>query len=72
MGIKGGRIGIVREGVLDGGVLRVEFTGEISFGNRGIMRRKMVALVTERADPDLGGEINARESVESGSTCFAT
>jgi hypothetical protein len=36
------------------------------------MRREMVTLETERTDPDLSGEVDATERVESGGACFAT
>jgi hypothetical protein len=32
----------------------------------------MVALEAERADPDLGSEINAREAIHDGCAGFAT
>lgn len=62
---------VLRERVLHGSVLRVEFTGEVSLGDHGIMRRKMVALVTERTDPDLGCEVHAREAVKDCGAGFA-
>lgn len=58
-------MGRKRESVLHGGVLSVEFAGEIGVGDHGIVRREMVALVTERADPDLGGEVDASVRVEN-------
>lgn len=57
--------------VLHGGILRVEFARQVRFGDHGIMRRKLVALVTKRTDPDLGEEINARIGVEDSGTCPA-
>lgn len=62
----------MRECVLHGGVLRVEFAGEVSFGNSGIMRREVIALVAEGADPDLGSEIDTGEGVESSGAGLAT
>ena len=58
------------EGVLIGGVLSVEFIGEICIGDHGIVRREMVALVTKGADPNLGGEGDASVRVESRGTSF--
>lgn len=46
--------------------MRVKLTREIGFGNCVIMRGEMIALVTERTDPDLSGKINAGEGVEGG------
>lgn len=60
-----------RKRVLDSGILRVEFAGEIRLGDRRVMRREVVALVAERADPDLGGEIHARKGVERGGAGLA-
>lgn len=65
-------IGIRLERVLHGGVLRVEFAREVGFGDHGVVRRKMVTLVTERADPDLGREVNAGEGVKRGGTGLAS
>ena len=61
-----------RKVIIDGGVLRVEFAGEVGFGDGVVMRGKVVALVTERTDPDLGSEIDAGERVECGGAGFAT
>lgn len=60
-----------REGVFDGGVLRVEFAGEIGLGDGVVVRREMVALIAEGTDPDLGGEVDAGEGVEGGGAGFA-
>ena len=55
-----------RKRVLNGGVLRVKLAGEIGVGDHVVVRRERVALEAERADPDLGGEIDAGEGVEDG------
>lgn len=34
--------------------------------------REVIALVAERTDPDLGGEIHATERVEDAGTCLAS
>lgn len=44
-----------------------ELGGEVVDGYRRVMRREVVALEAERADPDLGGEIDDGEGVEDGS-----
>lgn len=59
------------EGVLDGGVLRIELAGEVGLGDHGVVGREMVALEAEGADPDLGGEVHAREGVEDGGAGLA-
>ena len=59
------------ESVLNGGVLSVEFAREIGIGDHGIVRREMVALVIEMANPDLSGEDNASVRVENKGTSFA-
>ena len=46
-------------------MLSVEFAGEISIGDHGIVRREMVALVIERANLDLGSEDDASVRVEN-------
>lgn len=65
------RRGIDGKRVLDGGVLRVELAGEVGLGDQGVVRREMVALVAEGADPDLGVEVDAREGVEDGGAGLA-
>nr|POE61608.1 hypothetical protein CFP56_64301 [Quercus suber] len=61
------------ESVLISGVLSVDFAREIGIEDHGIVRREMVALVTEGADPDLGGEDDASVRVENkGTSSFAT
>ena len=62
----------VRKRVLDGGVLRVKLAGEVRFGDHGVMVGKVVALEAERADPDLGSEVDAAEGVEKGDASLAT
>lgn len=59
------------ERIFNSSVVRVKLSGEIGFGDSVVMRREMVALVTEGADPDLGGEVDARERVEWGRTGLA-
>lgn len=70
----GGRVEGVgeREDVLDGGVLGVEFAGEVGFGDGVVVRGEVVALVAEGADPDLGGEVDAGEGVEGGGAGLTT
>nr|POF20962.1 hypothetical protein CFP56_39985 [Quercus suber] len=60
------------ENVLNGGVLSVEFAKEIGIEDHGIVRREMVALVTKKADPDLGSKDNTSLRVENRGTGFAT
>eukprot|EP00967_Tisochrysis_lutea_P035989 scaffold43248_cov31-Tisochrysis_lutea.AAC.1 len=50
--------------ILDGGILRDELGREIIFRNIVVVRRKVVPLETERADPNLGLEVNAAVRVE--------
>jgi len=51
--------------------VRVEFAGEVGFRDGVVMRGKVVALVAEGADPDLGSEVDAREGVEGGGAGLA-
>ena len=51
--------------------MSVEFAAEIGIGDHGIVRREMVALITEVADPDLGGKDNASLRLENRGTGFA-
>lgn len=51
--------------------MRVEFTGEVGFGDLGVVRGEVVAVIAEGADPDLGGEVDAGERVENGGAGFA-
>ena len=60
-----------KESVLNGGVLSVEFAREIGIGDHGIVRKEMVALVIERANPDLSGEDDASVRVENKGIGFA-
>lgn len=62
----------MRDMIFNGGVLRIEFTREISFRDSVVMRWKMVTLITKWTDPDLSGEINAGVRVENGGAGFAT
>lgn len=57
---------------MDGGVLRIELAGEVGLGDHGVVRREVVALVAEGADPDLGREVYARERVEDGRAGLAS
>lgn len=50
--------------VLNSGVLREQFGGEIVVGNGGVVRGEVVAIVAKGADPDFGGEIDDGEGVE--------
>lgn len=73
-GIEGGGgigVGGEGEGVLDGGVVGVELAGEVGVGDHGVVRREVVALEAEGADPDLGGEVDATEGVEDGGAGLA-
>jgi len=65
------RVDVVVELVLDSGVLGIEFGREVGFGDLGVVRGKVVAVVAEGADPDLGGEVDAREGVEDGGAGLA-
>ena len=70
-GVEGAGGGGGGGGVLDGGVLRVELAGEVGLGYGGVVRGETVTLVAEGADPDLGGEVDAREGVECGGAGLA-
>lgn len=61
-GHRGGAV--VGGGVLDRGVLGEELGGEVVVGDGGVVGGEVVALEAERADPDLGGEVDDREGVE--------
>lgn len=50
--------------VLDGGALREELGGNVGLRYGSVVRGKVVPGEAERADPDLGGEVDAREGVE--------
>jgi hypothetical protein len=50
--------------VLDGGALREEFGGDVGLGDGGVVGREVVPGEAQRADPDLSGEVDAREGVE--------
>lgn len=64
-GHAGGRGGAGEE-VLDGGALREELGGDVGLGDGGVVGREVVAGEAERADPDLGSEVDAGEGVEEG------
>jgi hypothetical protein len=63
---------LVTNSILYCRILAVQLSREIGLRDHGIVWRKMVALEAERADPDLGGEINAREAIHDGCAGFAT
>lgn len=50
--------------VLDGGALCEELGGHVVLGDAGVVRGEVVAREAERADPDLGGEVDTGEGVE--------
>lgn len=54
--------------VLDGGALREELGGDVGLRYGSIVRGKVVPGEAERADPDLGSEVYAREGVEERGT----
>lgn len=58
--------------VLDCGVLREEFAGEIVIGDGRVVWREVIALEAERADPDLGNEVDDGEGVEDGAASTAS
>ena len=60
------------ERVLEGGVLRVEFGGDVGFGDAGVVRREVVALEAKRTDPDLGSKVDPAKGVEGRHTCLAS
>ena len=51
--------------------MREELGGEVVVGDGGVVGREVVALEAERADPDLGGEVDDGEGVEDRATCAA-
>lgn len=61
-----------RKCVFDSGVLRVEFSGNVSFGDAGEVVREVVALEAEWADPDEGGEVDAAEGIKYGGAGLAS
>ena len=65
------RVNVAVKLVLEGGVLGIEFGREVRFGDLGVVRGKVIAVVAEGADPDLGGEVDAREGVEDGGAGLA-
>lgn len=58
--------GGARQRVLDGGVVGDELGGQVVLVDVVVVRREVVALVAEGADPDLGFEVDAAEGVEDG------
>lgn len=54
--------------VVDGGALREELGGDVGLRYGSIVRGKVVPGEAERADPDLGSEVYAREGVEERGT----
>lgn len=53
--------------ILDGGVLREQFRGQIGLGNGLIMMGEVISIQTEAANPDLGGfggEIDDAEGIQ--------
>lgn len=63
---RGRRVVEGRGSVLDRGALGIEFTGHVVLADSGVVRGKMVACEAERADPDLGREVDDSEGVEHG------
>lgn len=61
-----------RKCVFDSGVLRVEFSGNVSFGDAGEVVREVVALKAEWADPNQGREVDTAERVENGGAGLAS
>jgi hypothetical protein len=55
------------EGVLDGGVFREEFGGEVVGGDVLVVRREGVALQAEGADPQLAANVDLTVGVKDGS-----
>ena len=51
--------------------MREELGGEVVVRDAGVVGREVVALEAERADLDLGGEVNDGEGVEDRATCAA-
>lgn len=60
-----GDSGAIRGGlVFDGGVVGEELGWEIVLGDGGVVRREMVALEAEGADPYLGSEVDYGEGIQ--------
>lgn len=66
------RVRVLRETVLDGGVLSIELAREVGLGDHGVMGREVIALVAKGADPDLRAEVHSRERVEDGRAGLAS
>ena len=58
-------------GVLDGGVIREELGEEVVVRDGGVVGREVVVLEAEKADLDLGGEVDDGEKAEDKATCAA-
>ena len=58
-------------GVLDGGVIREELGEVVVVRDGGVVGREVVALEAEKADLDLGGEVDDGEKAEDEATCVA-
>ena len=58
-------------GVLDGGVIREELGEEVVVRDGGVVGREVVVLEAEKADLDLGGEVDDGEKAEDEATCAA-
>ena len=58
-------------GVLDGGVRREEVSGEVVVRDGGVVGREVVTLEAERADLDLGSEVDDGEKAKDEATCAA-
>ena len=58
-------------GALDGGVIREELGEEVVIRDGGVVGREVVVLEAEKADLDLGGEVDDGEKAEDEATCAA-
>lgn len=63
---------MIGECVFDGGVLSVEFSGNVSLGDAGEVVREVVALEAKWADPDEGGEVDTAEGIKHGGAGLAS
>ena len=64
-------VNLVVLGVLDGGVIREELGEEVVVRDGGVVGREVVVLEAEKADLDLGGEVDDGEKAEDEATCAA-
>lgn len=62
----------LRRSILNSGILRIKLARQMGLRDHGIMRRKMTSLITERADPNLSGEVDTRKRVKNGGARLAT